>query len=320
MRKFLSLFAVLVLALSVFSGAAFAYSGGPLDGKTSGDTFDGVIFVDPTPEVVSEFTDALSITKDPGSEKKKAGDEVVFTATATGSDYVVWYFIAPDGKVYDCANIGDVFKGCTATGTRGDRLVLSNVTSKMDGCLFYAAYTAGDLTLNTGRASLTIEGSNLPTPSPTPLPTPTPSPALSTGVNGMNGGNNGGGVTSGGTSSTGITANGANGGVSMMGTNNQNYNSDIPVGSEASVTEPTATGYNNTTIENTRGKTHAGAYILAALAGLVIIGSVLLMALYMRGKVSLGKFEKFLGNVGGSDSDMFNDENYYDPKDGNTKL
>ena len=313
MKKYLSVILVLILAFTVFSSTAFAYKGGPLEGNTDNPGIGGgVVFTDPTPENGEMIIDAFTITKDPGSEKKKTGDEVVFTASASGAESVVWYVITPDGKVVDCANIGDVFKGVTATGTRGDRLVLSGITSKMDGCLFYASYTSGDLTLNTGRASLTVEGSDLPpTPSPTPLPTPTPTPALSTGVNGTTGG----GTTGTGVTSGGITAGGTNGAVSMIGTNNQNYNSDIPVGSDSTVTEPTVTDLSNTQIENTRGKTHVGAYILAALAGIVIIGAVLVMALYMRGKISLGKFEKFLGNVGNGDENMFDDDNYYDPKD-----
>lgn len=316
MKKSLSVLLIIML-LVMLVPSAFAYTGGPLDGNqgyTPGG--QGQIIIDVTPEPgIGEYTSAAAfdITKDPGGETKKAGEQVVFTASATGADSVIWYVIDSSGKVYDCAEIGKAFNGVSATGTRSDRLVVSNITDKMNGCRFYAAYSADGMVLNTATATLKIEGSVVsPSPSlaptPTVAPTPSPTPAYSTGVNGSSGG--GTGVPSG------------TGGVSMMGTNTNNYSQDTPIGSSDTANEPTSGGAVNTAqIDNSRGSSHVGAYILAAIAGIVIIGSVLIMALYMRGKISLGKFEKFLGNIGGNDGDMFNDESgdYYNPDDFNKK-
>lgn len=67
---------------------------------------------------------------------------------------------------------------------------------------------------------------------------------------------------------------------------------------------------NNT---STPVRTHTGAYVLAAAAGAVIIGAVAVMALYMKGKISLGKFEQILGGSEGAE----NSGEFYDPSEFN---
>lgn len=304
MKKMLSIIILVVVLTTCISTTAFAYTGGPLDG-TGINEYSGGVFFDDSTVVISEpvIKDALDITKDPGGENKKAGEECVFTASAVGADYVRWYIVTPKGETRLASEIPNLYKGTSVTGTQGDRLVITNVTSEMSGSRFFAAYTSGDLTMNTTTATLTVEGSV--TPSATPVATPTPTPAPTPTV--YNNTNSTGGVSGGGVSSDGGT------GSSMLGTNTQNYNQNTSIGNADSAAEPASGSDFNAKIENTSTKSnHVGAYILAAVAGLVIIGSVLVMALYMKGKISLGKFEKFLG---GSDGEAFDDDNYYDPDD-----
>ena len=55
-------------------------------------------------------------------------------------------------------------------------------------------------------------------------------------------------------------------------------------------------------------RSYMGAYILAAAALLVILGAIAVMALYMKGKISLGKFEESPDNNGDGDE-------FYNPDD-----
>ena len=313
MKRLISSIFVLILIVCLLGVNAYAYTGGPLDDTGTETNGSGeIIFgaATPTPTIVTNY-DALEITKDPGGESKKSGDSCVFAAAANGADYVRWYAISPDGKTYLASEIPTLFKGAevnTESVNGFDRLILSNIQAGMSGYRFYASYTSGDLTMNTTGATLTVEA--VATPSPTPAPTPTPTPTPIPQANNNN-------VTGGGVQGGGNTYNGTVGTGSMMGTNTNNYNQNTSIGAAGSASEPSAGGnyiQNTTKVENSRGKSHAGAYILAAVAGLVIVGSVLVMALYMKGKISLGKFEKMLGG-NHDDSDMFDDGDYYNPDD-----
>ena len=59
-------------------------------------------------------------------------------------------------------------------------------------------------------------------------------------------------------------------------------------------------------------RSYTGAYILAAAAALVIIGAILVMALYMRGKISLGKFEDVLNDNNGDGDEFYNPDDFKD--------
>lgn len=300
---------VTLLLTCLFSATSFAYTGGPLDGTSSESNSSGTIIFGNNPVNITSapITTALEITKDPGGETKKAGEECVFTASALGADYVRWYIITPNGETRLASEIPTLFNGVTVTGTQGDRLVLNNITSEMSGSRFFASYTTGDLTMNTLTATLSIQGAVAPsaTPAATPTPTPAPTPTVYNNTNS----NNGGGVQG-----NGIISDNSGNSSSMLGTNTQNYNESTSIGTAESASEPVSGTDFNARVENTSTKSSSiGAYILAAVAGLVIVGSVLVMALYMKGKISLGKFEKFLGSSDGDD--MFDDGEYYDPDD-----
>lgn len=317
MKKLVCFAFVLILVIALIPSYVFAYDGGPL-GDTTTSYYGDVIFTEDNTEEVEiiYFDDAFDITKDPVGEKKKAGQEVAFTADAIGYDSVRWYCITPNGKTHLATDVPNLYKGVSVGGTTTKRLTLYNITSDISGCRFYAAFTGGDITMNTAAATLTVEGTAAtptPTAAPTPTTAPTPTPVASTHV--QSGGTNNGGTQQGTVY--------VNGNTSMMGT--QSYNSDVSIGNAGAASEPSANATNtsangNTVIENTRGSSHVGAYILATVAGLVIIGSILIMVLYMKGKISLGKFEKFLGNSQTKDPDMFDENEFYNPDNFNDTM
>ena len=252
------------------------------------------------------------VTKNPTNESAKYGDEVVFVARADYYDSITWYLT--DGTTYfPASEVGTHFTGVTATGTGTERLVLSGVTDKMDGWSATARFDNAIGSAWSGQAKLAVEAdpSASPTPSPTPIPstaeaTPTPVPA-----NLQNG--------TGGTGSSTATQHGTNisSGTAVGNSNN------TAIGTTAGEADITTSAGITTTAAATSSSagsarnSHVGAYILAAFAGLVILGSVVVMALYMKGKISLGKFEKFLGSFDkGAEDDMFdNDGEFYNPDD-----
>lgn len=86
-------------------------------------------------------------------------------------------------------------------------------------------------------------------------------------------------------------------------------------GGYSSITGTSGSGITDSPVAlNTATRSHTGAYVLAAAAGVVILGAIATMALYMKGKISLGKFEQLLG--GNAEEDVFgNSGEFYDPKD-----
>ena len=87
-------------------------------------------------------------------------------------------------------------------------------------------------------------------------------------------------------------------------------------GSSSGSTYTSLTGSNGSGITNTVAgvgtRSYTGAYILAAAAALVIIGAILVMALYMRGKISLGKFEDVLNDNNGDGDEFYNPDDFKD--------
>ena len=89
-------------------------------------------------------------------------------------------------------------------------------------------------------------------------------------------------------------------------------NADASSTPYTSLTGSSGSGITNTSTN--QGRSYTGAYILAAAAAAVIIGAIAVMALYMRGKISLGKFEQILGGEQSSDNNGDGDE-FYNPDD-----
>ena len=139
-----------------------------------------------------------------------------------------------------------------------------------------------------------------PTPTPTPAPTPT-------AVLPASGGSGTGSASSG--SGSSMLGSGA-----VMPTSGQSSsgNADASSTPYTSLTGSSGSGITNTSAN--QGRSYTGAYILAAAAAAVIIGAIAVMALYMRGKISLGKFEQILGGEQSSDNNGDGDE-FYNPDD-----
>lgn len=252
-------------------------------------------------------TNKINVTKSPTGESVNKGDSAVFVAKAENATNITWYIVSPaTGNRYPASEVGQHFAGVTANGYGTERLVLNNISRDMNGWSVMAQFTNGTNDEWSSGAPLTVNDvevvetpspspSETPTPSPTPSPTPTPANGTTTYVNGtpvQNGISSGLGTT--GNSNTTAIGNGNN--VSEPSSNSDNY-----------------VGTATTASAGTRSGNHTGAYVLAGLAGLVIVGAVTTMALYMKGKISLGKFEQFLG---GKDSEGFDSsDDFYNPDD-----
>ena len=279
--------------------------GGPLDSATTGG------FIPPTTQQASV---APVITKHPGSEEKKTGESTSFIARADPYDTVSWMAIDPvSGEHVAVDSIGDRITGVTFTGTHSEQLFINNLTDAINGWKFYAVFSNNFGRTITGEAEVTVPVEPTPTPAPTPTPTPAPTPTptpeptptavLPSSGNGTTGSPTGT-VTSGG-SSTGTGAVMPTSGLSTSGSG-----SDVSSTPYTSLTGTTGSGIINTS--TTTGRSYTGAYILAAAAAAVIIGAILVMALYMKGKISLGKFERVLGDDQNNNGDG---DEFYNPDD-----
>ena len=283
--------------------------GGPLDTATTG----GGAFI---PPVAQEASIAPEITKHPGSEEKKTGESTSFIARAYPYDTVAWMAIDPvSGEHVAVDSIGDKIKGVSFTGTHSEQLFINNLTDAINGWKFYAVFSNNFGRTITGEAEVTVPIEATPTPAPTPTPTPAPTPTPTpapTPTAAMPASGNG---TTGSPTGT-VTSGGSSGTAPVMPTSGQRATGDTP---EVSATPYTSlTGQQGSGIVNTSSgvtaRSYTGAYILAAAAAAVIIGAILVMALYMKGKISLGKFEEVLGdapsNNGGDGDEFYNPDDF----------
>ena len=283
------------------------FVGGPLDSISTGG--NGLL----PPPVTAETAIAPEITKHPGSEDKKTGESTSFIARAYPYDNVYWMAIDPNGEHVAVDSIGDKITGVTFTGTHSEQLFINNVTDAINGWKFYAVFSNNFGTTITGEAEVRVPAeptpTPMPTPTPTPEPTPTPTPAPTpTAVLPASGGSGTGSSSSG--SGSSMLGSGA-----VMPTSGQSAsgNADASSTPYTSLTGSSGSGITNTSSTN-QGRSYTGAYILAAAAAAVIIGAIAVMALYMRGKISLGKFEQILGGEQSSDNNGDGDE-FYNPDD-----
>ena len=291
---------------SVFGSSGDTLIGGPLDSASTGG------FVPPVTQAASI---APEITKHPGSEDKKTGESTSFIARAYPYDSVYWMAIDPNGEHVAVDSIGDKITGVTFTGTHSEQLFINNVTDAINGWKFYAVFSNNFGTTITGEAEVRVPAEPTPTPMPTPTPTPepTPTPTLAptpTAVLPTSGGSGTGSSSSGSGSSGGSML----GSGAVMPTSGQSSsgNADASSTPYTSLTGSSGSGITNTSAN--QGRSYTGAYILAAAAAAVIIGAIAVMALYMRGKISLGKFEQILGGEQSSDNNGDGDE-FYNPDD-----
>lgn len=300
------------------SGSGPKLVGGPLDGSSASGSY--IYQTDRVPPTV---------TKDPYSETKEVGESTSFIVHANNYTSVVWYAINPvTYERVNAYNIGNYVEGVSVTGTQSEQLYINGITEKLNGWLFQAEFSNEYGTVPTAMARITVNAPEAtptptppPTPTPTPVPTPTPTPAPTpTAALPSSGGNNGSGssqtgtgtVTSGGSSTngTGVMSNGQG---AVMPTSGAQATDD---GSSSDSPYTSLTGSNGSGITNTVAgvgtRSYTGAYILAAAAALVIIGAILVMALYMKGKISLGKFEDVLNDNNGDGDEFYNPDDFKD--------
>ena len=306
------------------SGASGTLQGGPLDGA-SANTIT---------EYITNYTSALpQIQKDPTSETdREAGTSTSFIARASNATGYQWFAIAPvTFQSIPVEQLGDQIEGVGfgVTENRGNLLEttlhVNSLNEKINGWQFQCRFTNGEgREAWTSRVSVSVTApaatpTPMPTPTPTPAPTPTPTPAPtptavmpSSGGSGIN--NNGTGtVTTGGSSSTnGTGVMSSNGSGAVMPTSGARVTetgngTDDPI--YTSLTGTSGSGITGLTT-NVSSRSYMGAYILAAAALLVILGAIAVMALYMKGKISLGKFEQAPDENNSGDGDEF-----YNPDD-----
>ena len=282
--------------------------GGPLDSATVGSGY-----VPPA----AETSIAPEVTKHPGSEEKKTGESTSFIARAYPYDTVAWMAIDPvSGEHIAVDSIGDKIRGVTFTGTHSEQLYINNLTDAINGWKFYAVFSNNFGRTITGEAEVKVPIEPTPTPAPTPTPTPAPTPTPTpeptpTAVLPSSGNGTSGSPT--GTVTSGGSSNGT--GAIVMPTSGQRTNgdgSDVSSTPYTSLTGQTGSGIINTST-GTGARSYTGAYILAAAAAAVIIGAIAVMALYMRGKISLGKFEQVLG--GEQNNSTGDGDEFYNPDD-----
>lgn len=350
MKKFVSLLLSLLLVGCMVCSVAFSESiiaptapssvnsemllGGPLNNvniyteqnprpestQAPSSGIGGIVINTPKPEDIYVVSVAPVITKDPLSETN-VKDSTVFTSYADNYDSVTWYAINP--QTYErckASEIGNFVKGVSCTGTESTRLVINGITDQLNGWMFQADFKNFYGITSSARASIsgvvaTPTPTPAPTPTPTPAPTPTPTPAPTpTPVMPTSSGHTGsptGTVTAGGSSTNGTGV--MSGTQPVMPTSAARTNE--PAGEYTSLTGTNGSGITNTVagVNTEHRNSYLGAYILAAAAGLVIIGAITVMALYMKGKISLGKFEDVIsadGKTFSKDGDEF-----YNPDD-----
>ena len=329
MKRFISSFLIAVLmfslGISVSAFAAGGLVGGPLDGSNPGaepfysgsgtEIIGGIVINTPSPEAFYEAASSTPmITKDPGSEAN-VEEECVFTSYADNFDTVTWVAIDPVTlQSYRASELGNHIKGVLCIGTDTTRLVIRGICPELSGWMFRAEFTNAYGTVASAPAAITSviatpQPTPAPTPTPTPAPTPTPTPGPTPTPLMPSSGNSATGGTTG-TSNTVKQPEMPSSGASTANTGAKT--SGTGTGSYSSLTGSLGSGIDGINANNP-SKAYMGAYILAALAGLVIIAAVIIMALYMKGKISLGKFEQV---IGGEDPEVPKDgDEFYDPND-----
>lgn len=300
--------------------------GGPLDGA-SANTIT---------QYITNYSNALPrIEKDPTSEAdREEGTSTSFIARASNATGYQWFAISPaTAQSIPIDQVGNQIDGVSfaVTENRGNLLEttlhINSLNQKINGWQFQCRFTNADgQEAWTSRVNVSVKEPEatptpMPTPTPTPAPTPTPTPAptptavMPSGSSGIN--NNGTGtVTSGGSSSTNGTGvmSSTTGSGAIMPTSGARV---TETGTNSTPEDPIYTSLTGTNGSGITGittsissRSYMGAYILAAAALLVILGAIAVMALYMKGKISLGKFEQASDDANGDGDEFYNPDDF----------
>jgi hypothetical protein len=114
---------------------------------------------------VTVATDVASImpkvTKSPTDETVKPGGAATFVAKHEGAVWAEWHFADPAGTrdlTYADVNTQGIFPGLSITGGDTGVLKLANIPAEMNGWKVYCAYKNNAGTVNTGAATITVQG------------------------------------------------------------------------------------------------------------------------------------------------------------------
>lgn len=99
-------------------------------GVFRGEKTDSKDLVNTQPVATTKF---VSVTKNPTSENRKAGETAYFVANAVNYDSLSWTFVAPGGQQYSVQQFRSSFPGSTVSGEYGTTLSISNVSTGMSG-------------------------------------------------------------------------------------------------------------------------------------------------------------------------------------------
>lgn len=212
----------------------------------------------PTPEV----TGVPQITKHPTAENVTTGDRAVFIARADGADTITWYIKAPDGTVYPASSFATYFPGVTVSGDGTEKLILSNVNTKLTGLSAYAAFTNPFGSVNSDAAMINVTAAT-PSPAPTVAPTPTPMPVATPQP------------TPAPTPRTEVTP----------------TPTDIPV-QETAADKDKSQDRDDDVIRHSHSG--AGAIIATVLVGLLTIAIAVILVMYVKGKIDLSWLEDWI--------------------------
>ena len=103
-------------------------------------------------------TDAvyMMITKNPTSEKKKAGQSLSFVTSANVYDSAYWTFVSPQGDEYDLDYFAAHFVNAYIDGYYEPTLTIRNLDPYMDGWGAYCTYSFKGQTAVTSTAWMTV--------------------------------------------------------------------------------------------------------------------------------------------------------------------
>lgn len=212
----------------------------------------------PTPEI----TGVPQITKHPTAENVTTGDRAVFIARADGADTITWYIKAPDGTVYPASSFANYFPGVTVSGDGTEKLIISNVNTKLTGLSAYAAFTNAFGSVNSEEAMINVTAA---TPSPAPTAAPTPTPAATPQVTPA--------PTPAPTPRTEVTP----------------TPTDIPVQDSSAAKDK-----DKDTDAVRHSHSSAGAIIATVLVGMLTIAIAVILVLYVKGKIDLTWLEDWI--------------------------
>lgn len=119
------------------------------------------------------------VTKNPTDETVEEGGEASFVAKAEYTQFYTWQLISPDGVIFDCDTVHLTFPDLKVTGSKTERITLSNIPLELNDYKIRCMFTAGDAVVS-NPAKLTVMASTTEPPTEEPTEAPTEATAEST--------------------------------------------------------------------------------------------------------------------------------------------